>query len=180
MTTGYRVAMRLWAAAGLALAASLLLPWFSGTSDGEPLTIAGWDTEPGFTAGMLVCALVIAVVRRPLIVALAAVVAIGLTIWMLPRGERYSGYDLGPGGFVALALALVVLGTAIRRSRLAGLEPRTSESGVACFGRRCSTKRDARAVDWVQVQVGVVYARIATPDNPTAHCGDRTRPRRRN
>ena len=85
-------------AAGLALAASLLLPWFSGTDDGEPLTIAGWDTEPGFTVGMLACALVIAVARRPLVVALAAVVAIALTIWMLPRGDRYSGYDLAAGG----------------------------------------------------------------------------------
>ena len=88
--------MKLWATAGLALAASLLLPWFSGTSDGQPLAIAGWDTEPGFTIGMLACALVIAVVRRPPVVALAAVVAIALTIWMLPRGDRYSGYDLGP------------------------------------------------------------------------------------
>jgi hypothetical protein len=25
--------------------------WFSGTSDGESLTIAGWDTEPEFTIG---------------------------------------------------------------------------------------------------------------------------------
>ena len=109
--------MKLMAAAGLALAASLLLPWFSGTSDGEPLTIAGWDPAPGFTIGMLACALVIAVVRRPLAVALAAAVAIALTIWMLPRGDRYSGSQLGPGGFVALTIALVVLGTAIRRLR---------------------------------------------------------------
>jgi hypothetical protein len=104
-----------WTAAGAALAATLLLPWFSGTSDGEPLTIAGWDTEPGFTIGMLASALVIAVVRRPLVVALAAAVAIGLTVWMLPRGDRYSGYDLAAGGFVALALALAVVGTAIGR-----------------------------------------------------------------
>jgi hypothetical protein len=104
-------------AAGLALAASLLLPWFSGTDDGEPLTIAGWDTEPGFTVGMLACALVIAVARRPSVVAVAAVVAIALTLWMLPRGDRYSGYDLGPGGFVALGIAALVLGTAIRRLR---------------------------------------------------------------
>ena len=99
------------------MAASLLLPWFSGSDDGEPLTIAGWDTEPGFTVGMLACALVIAVARRPLVVAFAAVVAIALTIWMLPRGDRYSGYDLSPGGFVALAIAAVVLGTAIWRRR---------------------------------------------------------------
>jgi hypothetical protein len=67
-----------WPAAGLALAASLLLPWFRGTDDGEPLTVAGWDTEPGFTLGMLACAVVIAVVRRPYVVAVAAVVAIVL------------------------------------------------------------------------------------------------------
>ena len=104
-------------AAGLALAASLLLPWFTGSDDGEPLTIAGWDTEPGFTLGMLACAFVIAVVRRPLVVALAAVVAIALTVWMLPRGDRYSGYDLALGGFVALGIAAVVLGTAAWRLR---------------------------------------------------------------
>ena len=66
---------------------------------------------------MLACALVIAVVRLPLVVALAAVVAIVLTIWMLPRGDRYSGSQLEPGGFVTLAIAVVVLGTAIRRLR---------------------------------------------------------------
>ena len=104
-------------AAGLALAASLLLPWFTGTDDGQPLTVAGWDTEPGFTVGMLACAFVVAVARRPLVVALAAAVAIALTLWMLPRGDRYSGYDLAIGGFVALAIAVVVLGAAIRRRR---------------------------------------------------------------
>ncbi len=106
-----------WRAGGLLLALSLLLPWFRGTDDGQPLTIAGWDTEPGFTLGMLACALVIAVARRPLVVALAAVVAIALTIWMLPRGDRYSGYDLALGGFVALGIAAVVLGTAAWRLR---------------------------------------------------------------
>jgi hypothetical protein len=99
----------MWAAAGVALALSLLLPWFTGTSDGESLTIAGWDTEPGFTAGMIACAVVIAFGRRPPVVAVASGVAIGLTVWMLPRGDRYSGYDLAYGGFVALALALIVL-----------------------------------------------------------------------
>ena len=38
-----------WKLAGPALAASLLLPWFYGTDKGQSLTIAGWDTEPGFT-----------------------------------------------------------------------------------------------------------------------------------
>ena len=79
--------MKLWAAAGLALAASLLLPWFGGTSDGEPLTIAGWDTEPGFTIGMLACALAIAVARRPLVVALAAVVAIAALVAAISRAR---------------------------------------------------------------------------------------------
>ena len=114
MTTAHR---RAWIVGGLALAATLLLPWFAGSDDGEPLTVACWDTEPGFTVGMLACAVVIAVARRPHVVALAAVAAIALTIWMLPRGDRYSGYDLRPGGFVALGIAAVVLGTAVQRLR---------------------------------------------------------------
>jgi len=113
--------MRGWAltAAGAALAASLLLPWFYGTDEGQPLTIAGWDTEPGFTLGMLACACAIAIagrLNRPLIVMLSTVPAIALTIWMLPRGERYSGYDLGPGAFVALAVAVMALALAVRQS----------------------------------------------------------------
>jgi hypothetical protein len=101
--------------AGLALAGSLLLPWFEGTDDGEPLTIPGWDTEPGFTASMLACACVVGIAGhrgRWLIVALATVIAIALTVWMLPRGDRYSGYDLGPGAFIALGIAVVVLAAA--------------------------------------------------------------------
>jgi hypothetical protein len=109
-----------WKAAGGALALSLLLPWFHGSDDGQPLTIAGWDTEPGFTAGMLACACVIAVagqLERPVIALLPAAVAIALTVWMLPRGDRYSGYDLRPGGFVALGIAVVVLATSVRLMR---------------------------------------------------------------
>ena len=101
-----------WKLTGPALAVSLLLPWFYGTSDGDSLTIPGWETEPGFTLGMLACAGVITIASladRPLVVALAAVIAIGLTVWMLPRGDLYSGYDLGPGGFVALAVSVCAL-----------------------------------------------------------------------
>ncbi|HTE61010.1 MAG TPA: hypothetical protein VK631_11710 [Solirubrobacteraceae bacterium] len=97
---------------------SLLLPWFYGTDDGQPLTIAGWDTEPGFTLGMLACACGIgagALLYRPLIVMFSAPPAIALTIWMLPRGELYSGYDLGPGAFAALATALIAFAMAVRR-----------------------------------------------------------------
>jgi hypothetical protein len=115
------LAMRGWALmlAGAALAVSLLLPWFYGTDEGQSLTIAGWDTEPGFTLGMLACACAIAVagrLNRPHIAILSTVPAIALTIWMLPRGERYSGYDLGPGAFVALVVAAVALGLAARQS----------------------------------------------------------------
>jgi hypothetical protein len=102
------------------LAVSLLLPWFYGTDDGSPLTIAGWDTEPGFTLGMLACACGIAIAgvsNRPRIAVLSTVPAIALTIWMLPRGDRYSGYDLGPGAFVALAVAGSALALALRHFR---------------------------------------------------------------
>jgi hypothetical protein len=101
-----------------ALAAALLLPWFYGTDDGQSLTIAGWDTEPGFTVGMLACAAGIAIagrLGRPLLAVLAAVPAIALTIWMLPRGGRYSGYDLGPGAFVALVVAVLAIAIAARQ-----------------------------------------------------------------
>jgi hypothetical protein len=37
------------------------------------------------------------------------------TVWMLPRGELYTGYELGPGLFVALAIAVIAFATAIRR-----------------------------------------------------------------
>jgi len=110
-----------WKVAGAALAVSLLVPWFYGTDDGQPLTIAGWDTEPGFTLGMLACACAIVVAGfadQPLIALLSTVPAIVLTVWMLPRGELYSGYDLGPGAFVALAAAVMALAVAApRRSR---------------------------------------------------------------
>ena len=107
-----------WKLAGPALAVSLLLPWFHGTDDGQPLTIAGWDTEPGFTLGMLACACGIAagaLLNRPLVAVASAVPAIALTVWMLPRGELYSGYDIGPGAFVALVVALIAVAAAVRR-----------------------------------------------------------------
>jgi hypothetical protein len=108
-----------WKATGLTLAFSLALPWFYGTDDGQPLTIPGWDTEPGFTLGMLACACGIAAtasLKQPFFAMLSTVAAIALTVWMLPRGERYSGYDLGPGGFVALVVATVALAMAVRQS----------------------------------------------------------------
>jgi hypothetical protein len=43
---------------GWAVLLLLLLPWWSGTDDGDPLKIAGWDTEPGFTAAMVAAGLV--------------------------------------------------------------------------------------------------------------------------
>ena len=108
-----------WKVAGLALAVSLLLPWFYGTDDGKSLTIAGWDTEPGFTLGIVACAcgIVIAgVLRQPFIAMLSTVPAIALTIWMMPRGELYSGYDLGPGAFFALVVAGIAFAVAVRQS----------------------------------------------------------------
>ena len=115
-----------WKAAGPALAVSLLLPWFYGTDDGQPLTVAGWDTEPGFTLGMLACAAAIVVaglIDRPLVAALSAVAAIALTIWMLPRGDRYSGDDLGPGAIVALAVAVIALAAAVLPPSRRGSSP---------------------------------------------------------
>jgi hypothetical protein len=109
---------RAWAVAGPALAASLLLPWFYGTDDGDPLTTAGWDTEPGFTVGVIACACGITIggiLKRPLIAMLSTAAAIALTVWMLPRGDLYSGYDPGPGAFVALAVGAVALVASARR-----------------------------------------------------------------
>jgi hypothetical protein len=104
---------------GVALALSLLLPWFSGTDDGEPLTVAGWDTEPGFTIAMIAIGLGVAAMagsRRLRWAPLAlAIVAVGLTVWMLGRGDRFSAPDLLAGAYVALAieLALVIAGTLV-------------------------------------------------------------------
>jgi len=104
---------------GVALALSLLLPWFSGTDDGEPLTVAGWDTEPGFTIAMIAIGLGVATMAgtqrlrwAPLALTL---VAAGLTAWMLGRGDRYSAPDLLAGAYVAIAieLALVIAGTLV-------------------------------------------------------------------
>ena len=55
------------------------------------------------------------VVDRPLVALLSAAPAVALTIWMLPRGDLYSGYDLGPGGFVALAIAVLTVAVSVRR-----------------------------------------------------------------
>jgi hypothetical protein len=104
---------------GVALALSLLLPWFSGTDDGEPLTVAGWDTEPGFTIAMIALGLGVTAVagaRRLRWAPLAlTLVAVALTVWMLGRGDRYSAPDLLAGAFVAIAieLALVTAGTLV-------------------------------------------------------------------
>jgi hypothetical protein len=106
--------------AGVALLACLLLPWFSGSDDGESLRVAGWDTEPGFTAGMIAVGLVLLALPTspgmaarwlPLVVTL---VAIGLTLWMLPRGERYSAPNLILGSYVTLAVEAALLLLAIR------------------------------------------------------------------
>jgi hypothetical protein len=107
------------AAAGL-MAVSLLFPWFYGTDDGQPLTIAGWDTEPGFTLGMVACACLLAIagaVDRPLLAVPPSTAALTLTSWMLLRGERYSGYERGPGGFIAIFVSILALALVAARSR---------------------------------------------------------------
>ena len=114
------LAVRGWAlkVAGAALAASLLLPWFYCAHEGGRFATAGWDTEPGFTLGVLACACAIAVAGhfdRSLIAVLCTVPAVALILWMLPRGERYSCYDLGPGAFIALAVTALALTTATRQ-----------------------------------------------------------------
>ena len=117
-----------WQAAGLALAVPLVLPWFYGTSDGDSLIIGGLATEPGFAVAMVACAAGVAFSgSRLYIAALCATTAIGLTLWMLPRGDRYSGYDHGPGGYLELAVAVVVLAAAVwlqlQRWRARHVEP---------------------------------------------------------
>jgi hypothetical protein len=108
----------------VAVLACLLLPWFGGEDDGRPLHVAGWDTEPGFTVGMIALGLVLlatprpkpAGVRRWLPLA-ATVLMIALTIWMLPRGDRYSAPDLLAGAYVALAFEAALLAAAVAYSR---------------------------------------------------------------
>lgn len=115
-----RLRARILIAAAALIAASLVVPWFYGTDDGQPLTIAGWDTEPGFTLGMLACVGTLAVAgaaHRPLLAIPPGAAALALAIWMLPRGWRYSGDDLGPGGFIALVGAIAALTVAVTRSR---------------------------------------------------------------
>jgi hypothetical protein len=36
-------------------------------------------------------------------------------VWMLPRGDLHSGYDLGPGGFIAIAAELAALWVPVSR-----------------------------------------------------------------
>jgi hypothetical protein len=75
------------------------VPWWSGTDDGEPQKIAGWDTEPGFTGAMAAAGLGLAVCgarwrSRPTLACVIA--ALGLTT---SRGDLYSGYHVLAAGY---------------------------------------------------------------------------------
>jgi hypothetical protein len=98
----------------------LLLPWFSGQDEARPLEVAGWDTEPGFTIGMIAAAVVLAVSAGPgregigrWLPLAAGVVMVALTLWMLPRGDRYSVPELQPAAYAALGLEVVLLAAAV-------------------------------------------------------------------
>lgn len=104
--------------------ACLVLPWFGGEDAGRALHVAGWDTEPGFTIGMIAAGLVLLATPPPERTGLrrwlplvATLVMIALTVWMLPRGDRYSAPDVLIGAYVALALeaALLFAGIAFAR-----------------------------------------------------------------
>jgi hypothetical protein len=101
---------------GLALLLLLLPPWWSGTDDGEPLKIAGWDTEPGFTAAMVAAGLGLAAFGsrwRAVPALVCAIAALALTVWMPPRGDLFSGYHVLVAGYAEAALAAVLVVVAV-------------------------------------------------------------------
>jgi hypothetical protein len=122
-----RLALRFGA---VVLLICLLLPWFSGEDDGVPLKVAGWDTEPGFTVGMIAVAVVLIALSgaRPMVrfrwvpVAIA-LVAVALTIWLLRRGDRYSTPDLFFGAYLTIAVEAGLLGLAVAIARTAFPRP---------------------------------------------------------
>ena len=125
-----------WKVAGLALAVSLLLPWFYGTDDGKSLTIAGWDTEPGFTLGIVACAwhCLAGVLRQPFIAMLSSA-SHRADRWMIAAGAGcYRGYDLGPGAFFALVVAGIAFAVAVHANHF-GARNERPEAGVVS-GRR--------------------------------------------
>lgn len=105
-----------WAAGALLI--WLLLPWFSGQDDGEPLKASGWDTEPRFTLGMTAAGFALialtgmsTVLKRVRWLALViAFIIVGLTFWMLRRGDRYSTPQLFVGAYVTIAVEAVLVG----------------------------------------------------------------------
>jgi hypothetical protein len=122
----------LWLLLAPSLLASLLLPWFYGTSDGDALTITGVGTSAELSRGFLICAVGLltaglAALGRdalPWLVVPSALGAIVLT--MRPRSGPYSGYDFGPGSYVAYAVAAIALAAAVVQL-LAELRARIAE-----------------------------------------------------
>ncbi|RKQ88362.1 hypothetical protein C8N24_6404 [Solirubrobacter pauli] len=103
---------------GIALTVALLAPWFEATSDGDDSWVAGWDTDPWFTIPMFFAGMAVVfggIALNRLLVVLGAIAGVGLTVWMLPRGEEFSGYALGPGGFIAVAAGVAAIGSALWR-----------------------------------------------------------------
>jgi GGDEF domain-containing protein len=103
---------------------SLLLPWLSGTDDGEPLIVIGGDIEWWFTLAMVVLSLNAMLLAHSAIAAgVLGCAMLGLTARLLQRGELYSAPDPAWGAYVALAAeaVLVVIGVigaiAARRHR---------------------------------------------------------------
>jgi O-antigen/teichoic acid export membrane protein len=124
----------LWLLLALALLGTLLLPWFYGTSDGDALTVTGMGTGAELVLGFLTCAAGLMTAglaaaggdALPWLVVPSALGAIALTTWMRPRGELYSGYEFGPGSYVAYAVAAIALAAAVVQL-LADLRARTAE-----------------------------------------------------
>jgi hypothetical protein len=108
---------------------SLLLPWLSGSDDGQPLTVLGGDAELWFTLAMVVLALnVLLLAELGIAAGVLGSAMLALTTLLLRRGDAYSAPDPAWGAYVALAAeaGLVAIGvlSAIaahrRRGRAAG------------------------------------------------------------
>ena len=107
---------------------SLLLPWLSGSDDGEPLVVIGGDIEWWFTLAMIALALnAILLANSALGAGVLGCAMLGLTARMLQRGEMHSAPDPAWGAYVALAaeaglVVIGVMGAIAARRRRTGAE----------------------------------------------------------
>ena len=106
-----------WAAglAGLAVVLSLLLTWRSGSDDGRPLHVPGWELEPGLTPLLIIAGLAqvtwaVAGWRRSWWAPAALTAAsIAASVVVLSVAPSYNSLEIVTGAYVALLLQAVGL-----------------------------------------------------------------------